>query len=654
MSARRIARTLAVAAVLIGAAPSSAGLPDWAKAIAESAPPLPEGSPEWTSRTLFTERRIEVDPKGSPWRVVERTATQVLSNRADDVMFGIFTFNDDTKVKKSKGWHVPPGDRAERNIGGTLDVTMTDTFLTDAKARAVALTGVKRGSLVFFEFEADRKPYTSTETFSLGDPARPVDRERVVVSAPPGWTLRHAWLRGTGPEPVRDAAGWTFETTGWTPPKDEPLGPEASDLTPRLVVAMDPPAGAAPAAVPLADWDAFARWFQGLARGREVPDATIEAAAKEAVAGAGPEPLDKIRAMALLVRNRVRYVSRAVGIGGYTPAAATATLAGLYGDCKDKGTLLRSVLAAGGFTSYPILINATWADTVADAVPDPGAFDHFVVGVAWPKDAPVPDGVGSALLEAPGIGKVLVVDTTDEYAWPGTLPANLAGRRGALITADRGILVTMPAGEPATHRIERSTVLTFAKDGGAGVAIEVKYFGWPAEAARAAYAGSAVERRESVEDDARRAWSGAEVTDYASTVEAGDGAYVETLKLDLPAGSAELKDGLLRIFAGMSGDLSRVPLTKRKGPIVFESPVRVSYVASIVGAPEGGLPTSHEASGNGWTVRSGVSREGGTVRGSLVYERTRTRFDPEAFPEVKQMWSAVSKAGSAAISLRPE
>ena len=304
--------------------------------------------------------------------------------------------------------------------------------------------------------------------------------------------------------------------------------------------------------------------------------------------------------------------------------------------------------------SYPILINATEADTVADAVPDPGAFDHFVVGVAWPKDAPVPDGVGSALLEAPGIGKVLVVDTTDEYAWPGTLPANLAGRRGALITADRGILVTMPAGEPATHRIERSTVLTFAKDGGAGVAIEVKYFGWPAEAARAAYAGSAVERRESVEDDARRAWSGAEVTDYASTVEAGDGAYVETLKLDLPAGSAELKDGLLRIFAGMSGDLSRVPLTKRKGPIVFESPVRVSYVASIVGAPEGGLPTSHEASGNGWTVRSGVSREGGTVRGSLVYERTRTRFDPEAFPEVKQMWSAVSKAGSAAISLRPE
>ena len=646
------ARALAAAILLAASAPALAGIPDWAKPIAESAPPVPEGSPEWTSRVLYSETRIEIDPKGSPWRVVERTATQVLSNRADDVMVGLFMFNDDTKVKKSKGWHLPPGDRAQRNVGGTIDVTMTDTFLTDAKARALALDGVKRGSLVFVEFEAERKPYTSTETFALGDPSRPVARERIVVAAPAGWTLRHAWLRGAGPEPVKDAAGWIFETTDWMPPKDEPLGVDASDLTPRLVVAIDPPAGTASPAPPLADWNAFAQWFQGLARGRDAADPKIQAAAKEAVAQAGPEPLDKIRALALLVRNRVRYVSRAVGIGGYTPAPATATLAGLYGDCKDKGTLFRSVLGVAGFTSYPILINASHADTVADTVPDPGAFDHFVVGVQWPKDAAVPEGLGSALVEAPGIGKVLVVDTTDEYAWPGTLPANLSGRRGALVDGDRGILVTMPAGDPSTHRIERSTVLTLGKDGGAGVTMEVKYFGWPAESARAAYAGSAIERRESVEDEARSAWSGAEVKDYTTTIETGEGAYVETLKLDLPPGSAELQDGLLGIFAGLSGDLSRVPLTKRKGPVVFESPVRLSYHASIVGAPEGGLPSPQEASGTGWNLKTGISRDGGTVKGSLVYERTRTRFDPEAFPEVKQMWSALSKAGSAAISLK--
>ncbi|HJQ97183.1 MAG TPA: DUF3857 domain-containing protein, partial [Candidatus Polarisedimenticolaceae bacterium] len=348
-----------------------AGLPDWAKAIAESAPPIPEGSPEWPSRILFSEVRIEVNPKGSPWRVIQRSAGQILSNRADDRMLGLFNFNDDTKVKKSKGWHVPPGERAERNIGGSVDVTISDTFLTDAKARAIALEGLKRGSLVFFEFEAERKPYTSTDTFSLGDASRPVDQERVVLTAPPGWTLRHEWLRTKGPEPRQEGTTWTFEVSGWMPPKEEPLGLDANDLSPRLVVALDPPAGAPPAVPTLPDWDGFARWFQGIAQGRDATDPAIEAAAKEALAGASAEPLDRIRAVALLVRNRVRYLSRAVGIGGYTPAYAKATLAGLYGDCKDKGTLFRSVLKAAGFESYPILISATEADTVADTIPDP-------------------------------------------------------------------------------------------------------------------------------------------------------------------------------------------------------------------------------------------------------------------------------------------
>src|SRR4030095_11955306 len=123
---------------------------------------------------------------------------------------------------------------------------------------------------------------------------------------------------------------------------------EASDLAPRLVVALDPPAGAAPAVPPLADWDGFAHWFQGLAKGRDAADPAIQAAAKEALAGASGEPLDRIRSVALLVRNRVRYLSRAVGIGGYTPAYAKATLAGLYGGRKENGTPLQSVLYADG------------------------------------------------------------------------------------------------------------------------------------------------------------------------------------------------------------------------------------------------------------------------------------------------------------------
>src|SRR3989442_5676625 len=44
---------------------------------------------------------------------------------------------------------------------------------------------------------------------------------------------------------------------------------------------------------------------------------------------------------------RPRYVSISFGIGRYEPHAATEVLKNVYGDCKDKHTLLTSLLAEG-------------------------------------------------------------------------------------------------------------------------------------------------------------------------------------------------------------------------------------------------------------------------------------------------------------------
>lgn len=644
---------VAVAAAGLAVLPAHAGLPDWAKAIAESAPPVPEASPKWRSRVLLDETRLVVDPKVGTWRVVQRRAEQFLSARVDDTTFGFFAFNDDMKMKKAKGWHLPPGEHATRNLGGSVDITMSDDFVTDAKQRAVALDGVKKGSLVFYEFEAEQKPYTLTETFALGDPEVPVDVARVIVEAPADWSLRHAWLRGAGSAPKRGAGSWTFETQAWVPPEKEVLGPDPSDLEPRLVIALDPPAGTSSSVPALADWNAFAGWFRALAAGRDAPDPAIEHAAKEAIAKAGPAPLDRIRATAVYVRDKVRYLAREVGIGGYTPAAAGKTLSGLYGDCKDKGTLYRAMLSAVGLTSYPILINATAPDTVAVDVPSPRAFDHFVVGVRWPGDAPIPAEVASATIDVPDLGKVLVVDTTDEYAWPGTLPPALAGHRGLLVAPDRGILVTMPAGAPAAHRVERNVDVELLSQGGAAIKLEVRYYGGPAETARVAYATSAIDRRKEAEDDARRVWPSAEVKAYAAERQADDGAYVETMTLALPAGAAELQEGAVGLFSGATSDIARVPVTRRTGPIVFEYPVSVAYASTVRTVPEAsGLPSPVEASGDGWSVRSSVTRDASGVHASWSFERSRSRFEPAEFPEAKKMWAAASKAAGGMVMIR--
>ena len=52
---------------VLGAAvrPAVAGIPDWAKAVAEDAPAVDEGTPEWPERTLFASTSIVVSPDGS-------------------------------------------------------------------------------------------------------------------------------------------------------------------------------------------------------------------------------------------------------------------------------------------------------------------------------------------------------------------------------------------------------------------------------------------------------------------------------------------------------------------------------------------------------------------------------------------------------------
>jgi len=633
--------------------PAAAGIPDWAKAVIDTAPPVPDGVPEWPQQTLLLETGIVVSPDGTTWRVRRRKVIQVLSNRVDDETFGTFAFDDTTKVKKSKGWHLPPGERAERNVGGALDLSLGDEFLTDAKARLVALQGIKKGSLLVYEFEADSRPHALTLSESFYDDV-PVALARWSIELPPGWTIKHAWLPGTGPDPLRDGAIWRFERRDLTPLREEDLGEHPSDLGPRLVVALQPPPELASPTPAFADWNAVGVWYQGLAKGRDATTAEIDAAVKKALAGAPTDPLSRIRTVALLVRDRVRYVAREVGIGGYQPHFASQVMSELYGDCKDKGTLLRAALAASGYTSYPIIIHASNPYTVSPDVPALGSFNHFVIGVAWPKDAPVPPDIASAVVEAGSAGTLFVIDVTDERAWPGTLPDNLAGRTGLAVIDGRGELVTLPVAKPDWHRIARTATVTLGADHAVSIDRVSRFYGGPAERERHENAESYKDRREEVERDIRGLWPGAEIKSYAVTPEDVDGAFVETVALDLAPGASALQQGAYWLFTGATGEIARVPLTRRKAPVVYPYPVEVRYETMVTGVPDADpAPPAQKFSGSGWSVATSFDRSGSTVKGVWTATLRRTRFEPEAFADLKQFWSSASKAASPGLSLAP-
>src|SRR6266542_2121834 len=119
-------------------------------------------------------------------------------------------------------------------------------------------------------------------------------------------------------------------------------------------------------------WDQVGQWYAGLERDRIVPDDKIRAKTEELLRGRNSDK-DKIEALYEYVAKNFRYVSLSLGQGRYQPHAAADVYANQYGDCKDKHTLLSSMLIAAGLRGYPALMNSSRKLDVD--VPSPGQFD---------------------------------------------------------------------------------------------------------------------------------------------------------------------------------------------------------------------------------------------------------------------------------------
>ncbi len=61
------------------------------------------------------------------------------------------------------------------------------------------------------------------------------------------------------------------------------------------------------------------------------------------------------------------------------------------------------------------------------------------------------------------------------------------------------------------------------------------------------------------------------------------------------------------------------------------------------GIPErASLPAPESTGGDGWKIATTYAREGGLIQAAWQLQLSRTRFAPEAFPELKKLWAAVS------------
>ena len=177
-------------------------------------------------------------------------------------------------------------------------------------------------------------------------------------------------------------------------------------------------------------WEEVGRWWNELERQSLTPTPEIRAKAAELTRDASTRQ-EKVRALYDYVATRFHYISISFGLGRYQPHAAGEVLKNAYGDCKDKHTLLASLLEAVEIDAYPVLMNSS--RQIDPDVPSPGQFDHVITAVP----------------ETPHGSKLIWLDTTTEVAPFGFLVFALRDKQALVIPgAAPPLLVSTPADPP--------------------------------------------------------------------------------------------------------------------------------------------------------------------------------------------------------------
>ena len=172
-----------------------------------------------------------------------------------------------------------------------------------------------------------------------------------------------------------------------------------------------------------------------------------------------------MQALARFLQHDIRYVGIELGIGGYQPHSAVDVFAHRYGDCKDKATLMSSMLKSIGVDSYYVVINTERGSITPEMPAHMGGFDHAILAIKLPDGVADPSLV--AVMQHPKLGRLLFFDPTDELTPFGSLRGALQANYALLVTPDGGELTELPQLPPAMNGIRRTREADAYADGNA-------------------------------------------------------------------------------------------------------------------------------------------------------------------------------------------
>jgi hypothetical protein len=312
---------------------------------------------------------------------------------------------------------------------------------------------------VAYEYELEARPLVLEDNWVFQEES-PVRESHYSLELPPGWEYRASWLNSPETKPTGTGSGPQWMVSDVKGIRTEEDMPPFSGVAGQMIVSFFPPGGAA--ANGFTSWQEMGRWYVSLTEGRRDASPEIKQQVSLLTASAAT-PLAKLNAIAQFLQRDVRYVAIELGIGGFQPHAAPDVFQHRYGDCKDKVTLMSSMLHEIGIDSYYVLINTRRGSVTPEMPAHSRGFNHAILAIQLP--AGVTDRSLVATVHHPRLGSLLFFDPTNELTPFGQIGGYLQANWGLLVTADGGELVQLPEEPAAMNSIERTARLTLDPSG---------------------------------------------------------------------------------------------------------------------------------------------------------------------------------------------
>jgi transglutaminase-like putative cysteine protease len=463
-------RVMTVGLLMVVCTPAHAGLsslfsnekhdpvPQWGLEAAKT--PTPAYVKDAASVVLFDEYVETVDAQGRATER-EREAIRILKPQGRRNGDCRVSYDVDEKINYFREWTITAdGKQYQAQDTDFVDVGEIGipVMLSMRKDRVVKPPAADVGAVVICESEELLEPYLQETLWSIQS-SIPIVFQALEVDLPAGRAHTEAWHKFAPVKPVEVAPNhWRWEI------KDMPAldlrelksGPEWGALAARMSVEWGD------AAVEGKDnqWRALGQWVTKLEANRPDPSPEITAQTQSLIAGA-PDFYTKLSRITEYIQKNIRYFIVMRGIGGLQANHAADIYHNKYGDCKDKTTLLISMLQAAGIHAFYVPVDDRRGIVDPDAPSLVG--NHMITAIEIPAD--VQDARLQAIVKARDGKRYLIFDPTNQRTPVGNLPYYEQGSWGTLSAGSASQVIALPVLDPDSSIKESKGSFTLTADG---------------------------------------------------------------------------------------------------------------------------------------------------------------------------------------------